>query len=68
MNLRSQQTIQDREELIDLGGKEATPMEVVSDFENGGETEEAAKGGKDSIADVQKLLFSFMQQFQVTIE
>jgi DNA anti-recombination protein RmuC len=66
MNLRSQQTIQDREELIELGEKEAMPMEVVSDIENEGETEEAAKGGKDSIADVQKLLLSFMQQIQET--
>jgi hypothetical protein len=64
MNIRSQQTIQDREELIEIGEKEATPMEVVSHFENGGETEEAAKGQKDSIADVQELLFSFMRQMQ----
>jgi DNA anti-recombination protein RmuC len=64
MNLRSQRTIQDREELIEIGEKEGTPMEVVSDFENGGETEEAAKGGKDGIADVQRLLLSFMRQMQ----
>jgi hypothetical protein len=64
MNLRSQQTIPENEELIEIGEKAATPMDVVSDIENGGETEEAAKGGKDSGADLQTLLLSFMRNVQ----
>jgi hypothetical protein len=64
MNPRSQRTIPDDEELIEIGEKEETPMKGVSDIENGGETEETAKGGKDSIVDVRTMLLSFIQQIQ----
>jgi hypothetical protein len=55
MNPRSQQTVPDSEVFTETEENEATLMEGLTDTDNGGEIEEAAKGGKESKVDVIKL-------------